>query len=228
MRILLVDDDEELTELLARFLSQDGFGVATAPDGARGLEAVRDGGFDLMVLDVMMPDQSGMDVLRTLRGWSDIPVIMLTARGDETDRIVGLELGADDYLPKPCNPRELAARIRAVLRRTRDAAPAGGRGARRIGPLEWHPAARRVLEQGREIPLTSTEYDILSCLMAHAGEVVRKAELSREALGKRLGPYDRALDVHIGRIRGKLAPMPNGESRIKTVRGVGWMLIAEP
>ncbi|RME81588.1 MAG: DNA-binding response regulator, partial [Zetaproteobacteria bacterium] len=199
MRILLVDDDTELTELLARFLTQEGFEVVTAPDGARGLEAARSGRFDLMVLDVMMPDQSGMDVLRALRAFSDLPVIMLTARGDEMDRIIGLELGADDYLPKPCNPRELAARIRAVLRRTRHAPSASANRPRLIGTLEWHPASRRVLEQGREIPLTSTEYEILAYLMAHAGEVVRKEDLSREALGKRLGPFDRALDVHISR-----------------------------
>ena len=141
MRILLIDDDDELTALLRRFLEQDGFAVAVAPDGEQGLQAVRDGGFDLAVLDVMMPGKSGMDVLRELRECSALPVIMLTARGEETDRIIGLELGADDYLPKPCNPRELAARIRAVLRRGGEkTSPTAGE-VRRIGALAWHPAA---------------------------------------------------------------------------------------
>ena len=227
MRVLLIDDDAELTDLLARFLEQDGFAVSVAHDGGQGLDAIRKERFDLVVLDVMMPDMSGMDALRTLRTFSNIPVIMLTARGDETDRIVGLELGADDYVPKPCNPRELAARIRAVLRRAGEPPASASSQTRHVGPLAWQPAARRVLERGREIPLTATEYDILCCLLARPGEVVKKDDISRQALGRRLEPFDRALDVHIGRIRKKLAPLPDGASRIKTVRGVGWRLVDE-
>lgn len=219
MRILLIDDDVELTALLAQYLRQDGFDIAEAQDGEQGLAMIRTQHFDLAVLDVMMPGKGGMEVLRELRAFSNLPVIMLTARGEEADRIIGLELGADDYLPKPCNPRELAARIRAVLRRSGDG-PERPK-AQRIGAFVWQPGARRIFEHDRELPLTATEYDIMACLLAHAGEVVRKDVLSREALGKRLGPFDRALDVHIGRIRRKLSSQ---DSPIVTVRGVGWML----
>ncbi len=226
MKILLIDDDVELTGLLSRYLEQDGFEVSEAHDGEQGLAMIQAGDHDLVVLDVMMPGMSGMEVLRELRRFSNLPVIMLTARGEEADRIIGLELGADDYLPKPCNPRELAARIRAVLRRSGD----GPRPAaeQRIGPYIWQPGARRILEGDREIPLTATEYDILACLLAHAGEVVTKDRLSREAMGRRLGPYDRSLDVHIGRIRRKLSAGPDGQTPLSTVRGVGWMLRADP
>ncbi len=218
MRLLLVDDDRELARLLARYLGQEGFEVECAERGEEALAAVRRDPPDLIVLDVMMPGMSGTEVLGRLRAFSDVPVIMLTARGEETDRIVGLELGADDYVPKPCNPRELAARIRAVLRRSRRPGTHGA--GQEIGPFTWQPGARRIFEHGAELMLTATEYEILACLLAHAGEVVRKDQLSRQALGRRLEPFDRALDVHIGRIRRKLAD----PSRIVTVRGVGWML----
>ncbi|MDX8390974.1 MAG: response regulator transcription factor [Mariprofundaceae bacterium] len=228
MHILLIDDDTELTELLQRFLVQDGFRVACAADGASGLESIRHGDFDLAVVDVMMPQKSGMDVLRELRTFSQLPIIMLTARGEEMDRIIGLELGADDYVAKPCNPRELAARIRAVLRRSEQSeAVSEGAGIRHVGPLQWHPGARCISEAGDEIPLTTTEYNILCCLLERPGEVVGKHDISKQALGKRLGPFDRALDVHIGRIRKKIELLSSGASRIKTVRGVGWLFIAE-
>jgi len=229
MNILLIDDDTELTDLMCRFLEHEGFAVDTAADGTSGLDRMRKEVFDLAVIDVMMPGKNGMDVLRELRAFSRLPVIMLTARGEEMDRIIGLELGADDYIAKPCNPRELAARIRAVLRRSEagssdtaqtEEAPQ----VQRIGPFEWHPQARRILENGLEIVLTSSEYNILSALLSHAGSVVEKHALTEQALGKRHGPFDRTLDVHIGRIRKKLAPLSNGEPRIKTVRSVGWLL----
>ena len=228
MRILLIDDDAELCELMSRFLESEGFSVACAHDGESGLAKIRSGDFDLAVLDIMMPGKSGMDVLRKLREDSSLPVIMLTARGEETDRIIGLELGADDYLPKPCNPRELAARIRAVLRRAEGQPGAGpARKVQHIGSIEWHPHARKIVEHGHEIELTATEYNILAELMVHAGEVVSKHDLSRSVLGKRLGPFDRSLDVHISHLRKKLSPLANGKARIKTVRGIGWLFVPE-
>jgi len=233
VNILLIDDDIELTELMRRFLQHDGFSVDSAADGMDGLERMRTGAFDLAVIDVMMPGKNGMDVLRELRTFSRLPVIMLTARGEEMDRIIGLELGADDYVAKPCNPRELAARIRAVLRRSdanrqeasqnkpqTEEAPQ----VQHIASFEWHPQSRRILENGAELVLTSSEYNILGVLLSHAGKVVDKHELSEQALGKRHGPFDRTLDVHIGRIRKKMAPLASGEARIKTVRSVGWLL----
>jgi len=230
MHILLIDDDTELTDLMRRFLSHEGFVVDSAADGEAGLKRIREDVFDLAVIDVMMPGKSGMDLLRELRTFSRLPVIMLTARGEEMDRIIGLELGADDYVPKPCNPRELAARIRAVLRRSEAAKQSDSKAqdeasqVQRIASFEWHPQSRRILEKGAELVLTSSEYNILSVLLDHAGEVVEKNTLSELALGKRHGPFDRTLDVHIGRIRKKLTPLDNGEARIKTVRGVGWLL----
>lgn len=228
MNILLIDDDTELTDLMRRFLSHEGFTVDSAADGTSGLERMRNGSFDLAVIDVMMPGKNGMDVLRELRGFSQLPVIMLTARGEEMDRIIGLELGADDYIPKPCNPRELAARIRAVLRRAdsgnSEAPAADTPQVEHIADFEWHPQSRRILENGVELTLTSSEYNILGVLLRHAGQVVEKNALTEQALGKRHGPFDRTLDVHIGRIRKKISSLDNGEPRIKTVRGVGWLL----
>jgi len=228
MNILLIDDDIELTDLMRRFLTHEGFSVDSESDGTAGLERMRTDTFDLAVIDVMMPGKNGMDVLRELRGFSQLPVIMLTARGEEMDRIIGLELGADDYIPKPCNPRELAARIRAVLRRAEgvraDEKQSDTPQVQHIAGFEWHPQSRRILEGGAELILTSSEYNILSVLLEHAGKVVEKNELTEQALGKHHGPFDRTLDVHIGRIRKKLAVMDNGEPRIKTVRGVGWLL----
>jgi len=226
MRILMIDDDRELCELMQQFLAGEGFEVECAHDGVSGLARLREAPFDLAVLDIMMPGKSGMEVLRELRADSTLPVIMLTARGEEMDRIIGLELGADDYLPKPCNPRELAARIRAVLRRSDDHAQPKSR-ERRVGDLEWQPQARNIVDHGETLELTATEYEILACLLEHAGEVVDKRELSEQALGKKLGPFDRALDVHIAHIRKKLAPAADGAPRIKTVRGVGWMFVGD-
>lgn len=233
MHILLIDDDIELCELMSRFLRNEGFQVTATHDGDSGLRCIREQRFDLAILDIMMPGKNGMDVLRELRqstsADSHLPVIMLTARGDEMDRIIGLELGADDYLSKPCNPRELAARIRAVLRRTefRQQSVSKSDSVHTLGSIEWHPQSRTVLEHGKIIELTATEYNILAFLMQHAGEVVDKHQLSKSALGKRLGPFDRALDVHIGHLRKKLAPAANHEPRIKTVRSVGWLFVPE-
>jgi two-component system response regulator CpxR len=228
MRILLIDDDIELCELMVRFLGSEGFSVESVYDGISGLEMIRSGNYDLAVLDIMMPGKNGMDVLRELRRNSNLPVIMLTARGEEMDRIIGLELGADDYVPKPCNPRELSARIRAVLRRMEGNGHSSQPGnIRQFGSIEWHPQSRSIYEHTVAVELTATEYNILAALMECAGEVISKRQLSKAALGKRYGPFDRSLDVHIGHLRKKLSPIANQQPRIKTVHSVGWLFIPE-
>lgn len=227
MAILLIDDDRELCELMGRFLTSEGFEVAAEHDGIAGLERLKQDAFELAVVDIMMPGKNGMDLLRELRQFSSMPVIMLTARGEEMDRIIGLELGADDYLAKPCNPRELAARIRAVLRRSEPPQENSGKQNNRFGSIEWQSQSRTILEHGTALELTATEYNILATLMQHAGEVVSKHELSQAALGKRYGPFDRSLDVHIGHLRKKLAETANLEPRIKTVRSIGWLFVPE-
>jgi DNA-binding response OmpR family regulator len=228
MRILLIDDDIELCDLMARFLSSEGYDVESAHDGISGLKTLQSGDFDLAVLDIMMPGKNGMDVLRELRQSSNLPVIMLTARGEEMDRIIGLELGADDYVPKPCNPRELSARIRAIQRRIEGSGPSNqSDNIRQFGGIEWHPQSRSIYENDVAVELTATEYNILAALMEHAGEVVSKQELSKAALGKRYGPFDRSLDVHIGHLRKKLTLLANEQPRIKTVHSVGWLFVPE-
>ncbi|HKI61597.1 MAG TPA: response regulator [Mariprofundaceae bacterium] len=229
MAILMIDDDVELCELMQRFLTGEGLPVECAHDGESGLELALSSTYELAIIDVMMPGKNGMDVLRELRRQSDLPVIMLTARGEDMDRIIGLELGADDYLPKPCNPRELAARIRAVLRRTEKQPTENIEPPALIhcGTLEWHPKSHLVFDNGQQLELTSTEYNILTELIRHRDEVVSKQDLSQQALGKRLGPFDRALDMHIANLRKKLTPCRNGEPVIRTMRGVGWFLIEE-
>ncbi len=229
MRILLIDDDVELCELMVRFLGSEGFDVESANDGISGLDALLSGDYDLAVLDIMMPGKNGMDVLRELRQKSNIPVIMLTARGEEMDRIIGLELGADDYMPKPCNPRELSARIRAVLRRfeMQEHLVSQNDNIRIFGSIEWHPQSRSIYENGAVIELTATEFNILAALMEHAGEVVSKQELSKAALGKHYGPFDRSLDVHIGHLRKKISPVSDEQPRIKTVHSVGWLFVPD-
>jgi len=230
MTILMIDDDTELCELMQRFLNGEGLPLECAHDGEHGLELALGGTYELAIIDIMMPGKNGMDVLRELRRQSDLPVIMLTARGEDMDRIIGLELGADDYLPKPCNPRELAARIRAVLRRSDKQATAENNEPPSLiqcGALEWHPKSHLVFDSGQQLDLTSTEYNILTELIRHRGEVVSKRDLSQQALGKRLGPFDRALDMHIANLRKKLSPCRNGEPIIRTMRGVGWLLIEE-
>jgi DNA-binding response OmpR family regulator len=224
-RILLADDDVELTEMLTQYLGGEGFAVETAHDGEAALAKARRGGFDLMVLDVMMPRKNGFDVLRELRASSLMPVLMLTARDEDVDSIVGLELGADDYLPKPCNPRVLVARIRAILRRA--GTSEGGAGSEVpetlvLGDLEMHAGTRRVTCGGQPVTMTSTEYSVLEVLLREAGHVVSKTELSERALGRKLTRYDRSLDMHVSSLRRKLGTLPGGEERIKTVRGVGY------
>lgn len=223
--ILLADDDAELTEMLTQYLAAEGFDVDSAPDGETALAKARSGTYDLMALDVMMPRKNGFDVLRDLRTQSLMPVLMLTARDEDVDSIVGLELGADDYLPKPCNPRVLVARIRAILRRAAGAPDVAGNEAPQtltLGDLEMHTGTRRVVCGGRPLAMTSTEYSVLEVLLREAGYVVAKTDLSERALGRKLTRYDRSLDMHVSSLRKKLGPLPDGEERIKTVRGVGY------
>jgi two-component system response regulator CpxR len=224
-RVLLVDDDTELCAMLAEYLQPEGFEVVSVHEGEAALERVATGAFDAVVLDVMLTGLSGFDVLRRVRETSRVPILMLTARGQDVDRIVGLEMGADDYLPKPFNPRELVARLRAVLRRAQD--PAGGAAAERIvvGDVALDPGTRTVHRGEQPVALTSTEFTVLDVLMRHAGRVVGKDELSRDALGRELGRYDRSLDMHISNLRRKLGPAASGAERIQTVRGVGYQYL---
>jgi DNA-binding response OmpR family regulator len=221
-RILLADDDVELGEMLTQYLAAEGFAVDTAHDGETALAKARGGDFDLVILDVMMPRMNGFDVLRELRAKSLIPVLMLTARGEDVDSIVGLELGADDYLAKPCNPRVLVARVRAILRRAESAGAPDGPAILKLGDLEINAGTRRVRLRGQPVAMTSTEYSVLEVLLHEAGHVVSKANLSERALGRKLTRYDRSLDMHVASLRKKLGPLDGGEERIKTVRGVGY------
>lgn len=217
--ILIADDDTELCELLGEYLQQEGFRIRTAHDGNQALEAARSPDLDAVVLDIMMPGRSGLEVLKALRQESGLPVIMLTARGEDLDRILGLELGADDYLPKPCNPRELAARIRAVLRR---AGHAPALGPIRVDDLELDPGAREALRAGERLELTSTEFSVLQAMLQRPGEVVSKRDLYLAALGREPVRYDRSIDMHVSNLRRKLGPGPGGGHRIETVRGIGY------
>ncbi|UCE90514.1 MAG: response regulator transcription factor, partial [Pseudomonadota bacterium] len=225
-RILLVDDDVELCEMLGDYLGAEGYVVDAVHDGNSALQQAAAGQYDLMVLDVMLPELNGFDVLRQLRANSRLPVLMLTARGDDVDSIVGLELGADDYLAKPCNPRVLEARIRAVLRRASESGAGVNAGETlRHADLEMHTGTRTVTRGGVAVELTSTEYGVLEVLLHDAGHVVSKADLSERALGRTLGRYDRSLDMHVSSLRRKLGRLRDGEERIKTVRGVGYQYV---
>jgi DNA-binding response OmpR family regulator len=221
-RILLADDDRELVDLLAEYLVGEGFDVVRAGDGEAALEAMREPGLDAAVLDIMMPRLSGTEVLKRLRRESDLPVLMLTARGDDLDRILGLELGADDYLPKPCNPRELVARLRAVLRRSGNAGPPG---VLTVDDLELHGASRHLYRHGAPVVLTSTEFSLLQLLLQRAGTVVSKRDLYVAALGREPVRFDRSVDMHLSNLRRKLGPSSGGGPRIETVRGIGYQYV---
>lgn len=221
--ILLVDDDNELTEMLGQYLEAEGFRVSRASDGEAGVRLALSGEHQAVVLDVMMPRLDGFECLRRIRAHSTIPVLMLTAKGDEVDRIVGLEIGADDYLPKPFNPRELIARLRAILRRAQGQDADTRPGVIHIGALEIHPNTRRATAHGQPLELTSTEFNLLLTLCRHAGEVVSKEALSQQALGRPLARYDRSIDMHLSNLRKKLAPHGLDET-ILTVRRQGYQL----
>jgi DNA-binding response OmpR family regulator len=225
--VLLVDDDVELTSMLAQYLKREGFDAHAVHDGESGAIAAASGHYEIVVLDVMMPGMSGMEVLRRIRADSRIPILMLTARGDNIDRIVGLDMGADDYIPKPCMPGELVARLRAVLRRT---APNGEPGAAKrlkLGGLELMPGSRSATWQGRPLELTGTEFSLLEVLARQAGQLISRQEISKRAFGRPLERFDRRIDVHISSIRQKLGLRPDGQSWIQSVRGMGYQLLTD-
>jgi two-component system, OmpR family, response regulator CpxR len=226
-RILVIDDDAELADLLATLLTGEGFVVETANDGKDGLGRARAGGYALVVLDVMLPEMNGFEVLRRLRETSRVPVLMLTARGEDVDRIVGLEMGADDYLPKPFNARELVARIRAIQRRASETGPEPkSREEIAVGDLTIVPASRSAKRAGEELPLTSVEFTLLEVLVRSAGSVVSREDLSEKVLGRKFSPFDRSIDVHVSNLRKKLGPLSDGTERIKTVRSIGYQYSA--
>lgn len=221
--VLLIDDDAELAELLAEYLGQEGFAVTHLADGRRCLGAIIESRAEIVVLDIMMPGISGIEVLRRIRRESNVPVLMLTARGDEVDRIAGLDLGADDYLAKPCSPGELAARLRAILRRT-GGRPAHGTGLLTAGALEIDTSTRTARWGGTPLDLTGAEFNLLEVLALHAGGVVSRQDLSEQGLGRPLAPYDRSVDVHVSAIRQKIAAAC-GASAILGIRGQGYQLV---
>jgi two-component system response regulator CpxR len=224
--LLIIDDDIDLCELVTEFLEGEGFAVDAVHDGPGGVDRCLETSPDLVILDVMLPGLGGFAVLARIRERSKVPVIMLTARGDEVDRIVGLEMGADDYLPKPFNPRELAARIRAILRRSKAEGTDDGDPARlAVGDLQVDLGARVVRCGEAAVELTGAEFSILEILVRAAGSVVGRDELSRQALGRRSSAFDRSLDVHLSNLRRKLGPLSDGGDRIKTVRGVGYLYV---
>ncbi|MDM7924288.1 MAG: response regulator transcription factor [Pyrinomonadaceae bacterium] len=223
-KVLIIDDDEELCELVSEYLSVEGFEPEAVHDGVEGLQKAKSGAYELAILDVMLPKMNGFDVLRNLRKESMLPVLMLTARGDDMERIVGLEIGADDYLPKPFNPRELVARLRAILRRVHAEEPEGGHGEKlAVDDVEASISGRSAKLAGSELPLTSVEFDLLVALLRHAGSVIKKEDLSEQVLERELSPFDRSLDMHISNLRKKLGPRADGTERIKTVRSVGYI-----
>jgi DNA-binding response OmpR family regulator len=221
VRVLHIDDDARFAELVATYLSQNGMSVTHALDGGRGLATLEGGSFDAVLLDVMMPGMDGLEVCRRIRAKSNVPVLMLTARGDETDRVVGLELGADDYLPKPCSPRELLARLRAVLRRAQPDAVATQLA---VGDITVDVTGREVKVAGARVELTGIEFDLLVALLRRAGRVISRETLLQEAGRGDVSVNERAVDVHVSHLRQKLGDDPRSPRIIKTVRGVGYVL----
>ena len=220
-QVLLADDDVELSGMLREYLEREGFGVSVVHDGEDAARLALSGSYQIVVLDVMMPKVDGIEALRLIRQSSQVPVIMLTARGEEVERVVGFELGADDFVTKPFSVRELLLRIRAILRR---AQPGADGGPIEIGGVTLWPEKRRVQWRGRELPLTSIEFNVLEVLMRNAGRVVSKHEISEQALGRPLARFDRSIDVHLSSIRQKLG---DGAKMIRTVRGLGYHLVKE-
>jgi DNA-binding response OmpR family regulator len=219
-RVLLVDDDVQLCRLLAERLATEGYTMETVHEGTRGLERALSMEYALVVLDLMLPGMGGLDVLRRLRKVSPVPVLILTARGEDSDRILGLEMGADDYVPKPFNPRELIARIRAILRRT-SRAEAGG-GPLVVGDLRIDPGVREVWLEEAPLSLTSAEFTLLEVFMREPGRVLSREQLTESVLGRKLGPFDRVIDVHVSNLRRKLG-IPQEGQRIKAIRGSGYL-----
>ncbi|HEX8141213.1 MAG TPA: response regulator transcription factor [Pyrinomonadaceae bacterium] len=224
--VLVIDDDVGLCELVAEYLEPEGYKVEAVHNGETGVERALSGDHALAVLDFMLPGINGFEVLRRIRARSRLPVVMLTARGDDVDRIVGLEIGADDYLPKPFNPRELVARINAVLRRARPAEQDEKeltRGRLLVGDVEIETGTRVVRRDGEMVELTVVEYDLLERLLRSPGRIVTREELVRDVLHRSLSPFDRSIDMHVSHLRKKLGHRVQGVERIKTVRGVGYI-----
>jgi two-component system response regulator CpxR len=222
-RVLIVDDDVELCKLLTERLSTEGFVIEAVHDGPHGLERALSMDHDLVVLDLMLPGMGGLDVLRRLRAQSPVPVLILTARDEDVERILGLEIGADDYVPKPFNPRELIARIRAILRRTARVPTSAGPLV--VGDLRLDPAAREAWLNDTPLDLTSVEFTLLEVLLRNVGRVLTREHLTEAVLGRKLGSFDRVIDVHVSNVRRKLGPAQSGE-RIKAVRGSGYLFVA--
>jgi two-component system response regulator CpxR len=224
--ILVIDDDVELCKLVSRFLGAEGFKVQAVQTSDHGVERALSGNYDLVVLDVMLPGMDGFEVLRRIRAKSTTPVLMLTARGDDLDRILGLEIGADDYLPKPFNTRELAARIRAILRRAKTASAGftlSGTAPITIGDLELNSGARTLRCRGELVNLTTVEFDLLERLLKSAGRVVGREELTKDVLGREFSPFDRSIDTHVWNLRKKVGLCSDGTERIKGIRGIGYL-----
>jgi two-component system response regulator CpxR len=224
-QILIIDDDVALCELVTEYLEPLGFAIESVHRGDLGAERALEGQHALVVLDVMLPGLNGFEVLRRIRAESKVPVLMLTARGDDVDRIVGLEIGADDYLPKPFNPRELTARIRAILRRVPTEKPIDRTTAKKlsVGDVVLDSGTRTVLRAGTNVELTSVEFELLEKLLRAAGEIVTREDLSQQVLGRSASPFDRSIDMHISNLRKKLGHQSGDVERIKTVRGVGYI-----
>jgi two-component system response regulator CpxR len=221
--ILLIDDDQELGAMLKDFLALDHLTLSASNTGEKGLQAFAASNYDLLILDIMLPGISGLDVLKKIRQKSGVPVIMLTARGEDIDRIIGLEFGADDYLAKPFNPRELVARIKAILRRAKHTNSIVQRLS--FGGIDLNVRTRAAMVNGNQLTLTGTEFEILKFLLEVPGEVVSKEQLSERALGRRLLPYDRSIDTHISNLRGKLERAGDRNDTIQNQRGVGYLLV---
>jgi DNA-binding response OmpR family regulator len=225
-QVLVIDDDVELCRLVTRYLTREGFQIESVNGGASGAERALSGNYALIVLDVMMPGVNGFDVLRRIRAESRIPVLMLTAKGDALDRVLGLEMGADDYLPKPFNPQELVARIRAILRRAKPGQLEGGQASTTpiiVGDVEMDPGARVVRRLGEVVNLTTVEFDLLEVLLRAAGQVVGREKLTRDVLGREFSPFDRSIDTHVCNLRKKVGLLADGTERIKGVRGIGYL-----
>ena len=230
VKVLLVDDDHELTAMLTQYLESEGFDVHAVEDGEQGAREAVSGCYAIVLLDIMMPRVSGIEALRRIRAQSTVPILMLTARGDNVDRIVGLDMGADDYVPKPCTPGELVARIRAILRRIdgrQVLPPIHASGMLQAGELTLSPGSRKATWFGAPLELTGTEYSLIEVLARHAGTLVSKDEISQEAFGRPLARFDRRIDVHISSIRQKLGTRDDGRSWIESVRGLGYQLLKD-
>jgi DNA-binding response OmpR family regulator len=226
-QVLLIDDDTELVGMFTEYLEQEGFRVACAHDGETGAREALSGQYAIAILDVMMPRMNGIETLRRIRAASRIPVLMLTGRGDDADRILGLELGADDYVTKPCTPRELTARVRAILRRTQGTGTEGPGITLTVGKLTMLPEQRRATWDGSPLDLTSTEFNLLEVLARNAGRPVSKNDLSEQGLGRPLARFDRNIDVHLSSLRHKLGTLSDGRSCLQTVYRLGYQLIRE-